>query len=86
MGRDLTGAEELRAVVRWMDNTNEGVLDPYTPAQLIQLYEMFVASGWDFTLDQWTERQRIEALGGKPPSWNDEEQPVYADTAPIATA
>jgi hypothetical protein len=29
------------------------VLHPYTPLSLIQLYEMFAASGWDFTVDQW---------------------------------
>lgn len=70
-----TGANTLRRLVRWLDNTNETALDGYTPEELVQLLRMYDASGWDFTLDQWTPEQRADALKGFVPEWDDEERP-----------
>jgi hypothetical protein len=79
MSNKKTGAEELRAIVSWIDNTRESVLDQYTAEELIKLWRMFVLSDWDFYLDQWTPTQRALALQGVVPKWDDQERPIIED-------
>lgn len=72
-----TGIDTLRAVVRYFDAQNEAFCQGFTPEQLVQLYRMSLASGWDFYPDQWTSRQISEALAGVVPRWDANERPVY---------
>ncbi len=74
-----TGAEELRLLVSNLDYTSESFNDRWTLEQLVQLHRMLQASEWDILPDVWTERQVDEALAGIPPSWDDDENPVYDD-------
>lgn len=75
--RVLTGAEELRTIVRILNNTREGFNDNYTAEELIQICRMQRASGWDFTPCQWSARQVAESLRGIVPTWDSDEQPTY---------
>lgn len=72
-----SGADTLRLVVQNMDGTREAFNDRFTLEQLVQVYRMQLASGWDFRPDQWTQRQVEEALAGRAPRWDDEERPLY---------
>lgn len=74
-----TGADELRTMVKWLDNTRENVLDRYTAEELLTLYRVFLKCEWDKTLDEWTPEQRAQALVGIVPLWNDEEVPIMPD-------
>jgi len=74
---ERTGPEELRLIVSNMNYNNEGFNEHYTAEQLIQIYRMQIASGWDFWPDEWTTRQVKEALAGIVPQWNDNEEPIY---------
>lgn len=76
-GRIETGADELRLIVRNIDATRESFLERFTAEELLQLFRMQLASGWDFYPDQWTARQVAEALRGVVPTWTDDECPVY---------
>jgi hypothetical protein len=71
------GCEELRAVARAIDNCNETFLQRWSVDQLVQIHRMWIASGWDFTPDQWTEGQVQAALAGKVPQWDAKtEEPI----------
>lgn len=73
-----SGADTLRSLVNWLNNTNESALDDYSAEELIKLYQAFEACEWDFTLCQWTARQRWEALNeNKVPQWDGDERPCY---------
>ena len=75
--RKRTGAEELRAIVETMNGTNEGFNDRFTAEELVQIFRMMFASEWDLYPDTWAPRQVAEALQGRIPTWNDEEEPTY---------
>lgn len=77
-GRVDNGADEMRLIVKNMDATRESFNQAFTSEQLLQIFRMQLASGWDFSPDQWTPRQVKEALQGITPAWNEEEEPIYS--------
>ena len=81
--RPMTAAQELRLLVQNMNRCNESFLDQFTVDELIQLFRMQRESGWDFSPDQWMERQVREGLEGIAPQWNEHESPTYAKEEPI---
>jgi hypothetical protein len=76
----MTGIEELREMLACLEHCKEDFLVRFTTKQLFQLWRSWKSSEWDFYPDQWSERQVKEALRGKAPRWDDEqERPVYTD-------
>lgn len=73
-----SGANQLRALVKWCDVTPESALDQHPPHRLIQLFRAYRLSGWDFTIDRWTHTQRDAALlRGLVPQWDTKtEKPI----------
>ncbi len=69
----MTGADELRKIVRAMDDTREGFNDRYTAEQLVAIYRAMFASGWDIYPDQWSAEQVEDALRGEVPKFEDRE-------------
>lgn len=67
--RKLFGIDELRRAVRLFSNCNETFNQQYSAAELLLLADACVRSGWDFTPDEWDERQISEALLGTAPDW-----------------
>ena len=68
---------ELRHMVSNFNRVTESFNQRFSMEELVQIHRAWMASGWDFHPDQWTERQVQEALQGKAPRWNDQEEPVY---------
>ncbi len=65
----MPGIMQLRDVVHCFGDCNETFNTQWSFTQLIQLYRMMLASGWDYLPDQWTEEQVRDALVGIPPSF-----------------
>ncbi len=86
LGRDVDsvgaraecGIDELRTVVNILDHNNESFNTGYTSEELLQIVRMCRASAWDIYPDQWTKRQRREALVGIVPRWSDAMHPAYS--------
>jgi hypothetical protein len=76
MSHQRTGAEELRRIVRAMNDTRESFNDRFSAEELVAIYRAMFASGWDYYPDQWSEEQVQAALRGIAPSWDDAEQPT----------
>jgi hypothetical protein len=74
--RKLTGAEELRRIVRVMGDVRESFNDRFSAEQLLVIYRAHQACGWDYYPDQWTEGQVQAALRGVLPKWDDGERPI----------
>lgn len=74
---DRTGAEELRLIVRNMDNCNESFNDRFTAEELIKIGRAWLASEWDISPDEWHEEQVQDALKGIPPKFC---EPWYGDS------
>lgn len=72
-----TGIETLRRAVNLFSNCNDTFNETWTAAQLVAIYEAFQGSDWDITPDRWTERQINEALEGRAPTWDDDQEPTY---------
>ena len=61
-----TGAEELRRIVRVLNQCAESALDPFSSAELIAIVRACWASPWDIFLDQLTlDERRYAAQHGK---------------------
>jgi len=75
----MTGMEFLRNMVRAFDGCREDVLDRFTVEELIAIRRAWLASGWEFYPDQWSDAQIDAALRGIPPKWDDNEQPIEED-------
>lgn len=73
----LTGPEKIRDCSTAFGWCRSASIEGFSVDQLIQIRRMWLASEWDFFPDQWTSRQLLEALAGKPPRWDDKERPVY---------
>lgn len=73
----LFDIEKMRMAVNAFSYCNETFLQRYRIADLMKIRLAWVKSEWDFFPDQWTERQVREALRGKAPMWDDNEQPIY---------
>lgn len=81
-GRVDNGADEMRLIVRNIGNCRQSFVDQFTAEQLLQLFRMQLASGWDFYPDQWEARQVSEALQGVAPAWDNDETPLYPGMRP----
>ena len=68
----MTGANELRAIVRAMDNENEGFNDRYTAEELVAIYRALFASEWDISPSRWSAAQVEAALRGETPTWDEQ--------------
>jgi hypothetical protein len=77
--KKVTGCAELRLIVSAMNACSETFLDRYTTDELLQLFRMQLRSEWDFYPDGWEDRQIREALGGRVPTWNNDESPSYEE-------
>ncbi len=73
-----TGVEELRLIVRNLNNCRESFLDPFTIEQLLALHRAWMSADWDFPPDQWQPEQVAQALRGITPRWDEDERPEYA--------
>ena len=60
-----------------MNACNETFLSSFSTEELILLFRMQLASGWDIYPDHWEFRQIGEALRGIAPQWTDDETPKY---------
>jgi len=76
MSHTETGADELRRIVNVLNNTREGFNDRFSARELVRIGKAYLACGWDFTPDQWTAKQVREALAGKVPAWDEDENPL----------
>lgn len=73
-------ADELRRIVRVMDNTAEWALDGYSVAELIRMFTAHAACDWDYYPDQWTQDQRDAAARlGVVPTFDDNGVPTEVD-------
>lgn len=61
----MTGAEELRAVVNWIDWQDEGFLDRFSSSDLVRLwrYGRDHESEVNEFADSWSDEQIAAALG-----------------------
>lgn len=68
MAEPLSGADELRAIVRWLDYHRESFLDRFTAEQLIALWRHGQARPrvLDEMADTWSEADIREAIKGTP--------------------
>lgn len=62
--QSMTGAEELRTIVRVLNQCRESFLDRYSVEQLIALYRALRRSEWDVLPDAWTSKEIADALAG----------------------
>ena len=69
--------EQMREAVSMFGDCNESFNERFNVEQLMALWDMRAKSGWLFYPDEWTQRQVNEALQGKPPQWDKDENPVY---------
>ncbi len=74
----LSAIESLRLLVQNFNSLSETFNDRYSVTSLLKLHRAWLLSGWDIAPTQWTQRQLREAIvGGLPPQWDDEENPIY---------
>jgi len=69
--------EKVRAMVRLFDNCNESFNQRFSVEELAKLHRAYVNCAWDIAPDRWEERQVKEALKGKVPVFDENENPVY---------
>lgn len=72
----MTGADELRAVVRMLNGLNETFCDRFTLPELVTICRAWRAAEHDYPPDTWTQRQVTAAVRGIVPRWNDAGEPV----------
>lgn len=58
----LSGIDQLRHAVHVLDSCRESFNQRYTVAELVRLVNCMMASGWDFSPDQWEQEQLTDAL------------------------
>lgn len=77
----MTGANELRHVVRMIDDWPESFNDRFTAGELLMLAAALRASDWEIGPWLWTSRQLADALRGHAPRFVETERgefrPVY---------
>jgi hypothetical protein len=68
----LSGADELRSVVNWIDWQREGFNAHFTADELVRLWRYGMAHPAEVNefADTWTDEQ-IEAAIGRPCPWKD---------------
>lgn len=73
----MSGADELRQIVRAMNDTRESAMDGYSAPEIVRMFQCMQRSGWDFYPDQWTKGQRdAAALLGHVPKFDDDGRPL----------
>ncbi len=72
----VPGCDELRRIVRAMDDTREGFNQRFTAEQLVRIFRAMFASGWDIYPDTWPAWMVKAALRGVVPKFDDNEQPI----------
>lgn len=72
----LTGIDELRRVVRNLDDCFEDFLCRFTLEQLVLIHRAWMQSAWDKCPDGWTMLQVNAALDGYVPQWSPDERPI----------
>lgn len=77
---EMTGAEDLRAAVRLLNNCREQFLDGYSAEQCLALARAWRRAAWDVRPDEWTEEQVAIAIAGGTPEWADDGTPLGART------
>jgi hypothetical protein len=60
----MTGIEKLRAVVNYFNACVESFNDPFTPAQLVAIYDYAAARDTDDYPDTWSKEEIKAALKG----------------------
>jgi hypothetical protein len=61
---EMTGAEELRAMVNVFNACRESFNDRYSVEELVLLYRALKRSEWDVLPDDWTSKEVADALAG----------------------
>lgn len=74
---DMTAIERIRHLANVSGDVRESLWDDLTRDQIFAIFDAWMASGWDFYPDQWTERQLQDALAGIVPQWDNNEEPIY---------
>jgi len=69
--------EKIRKMVNLFNNCNESFNQKYDFRQLERLYDAYKDCDYDFPPSYWSDRQIAEALKGKTPKFNDDEEPDY---------
>jgi hypothetical protein len=72
-----TPIDMLRHIVESFNSCKESFMDDKTIPQLMNIYNCWMRSGWDFYPDQWSPKQVKEAMDGIVPDWDRKEQPVF---------
>lgn len=79
------GIDILRRAVNIFNNCNEDFNYKFTSIELIKLAEAYMACGWDFTPDTWTEKQVQDCIiKGITPQWEEKNGsyvPVYTESS-----
>lgn len=75
---EMTEIEKLRHLANISGDVRESLWDDMTRAQILAVYDAWMASGWDFYPDQWTSAQLADVLRyGIAPDWR------FKDESPI---
>lgn len=73
---DYTKYARLEGAYNLSRNTENA--DRWSAEEWLRLYDCYKACDWDFSPDEWTERQVDEALKhGIVPEWDRYETPIY---------
>lgn len=73
-------SDYLTSALNYARNTCGDIVDAYRAEEWFALYDAYLASGWDFTPDQWTRDQRNTAVWcGLAPEFDNE---TYAPLTP----
>lgn len=69
--RDMTEIEKLRHIGRLSEEVRESLWDGMTRAEILRVFDAWMASGWDFYPDQWLPAQLADAIRyGIAPAWD----------------
>lgn len=75
--RFLTGADQLRAIVRAMGDVPEWFNDRYSAQELVRIYSALFASEWDISPHEWAPEQvEAAARANVVPRFDDNGRPL----------
>ena len=73
--RDMTEIEKLRHIGRLSEEVRESLWDSMTRAEILRVFDAWMASDWDFYPDQWSPAQLADAIRyGIAPDWRPEDE------------
>lgn len=68
---EMTEIEKLRHYAIISGDVRESLWDGMTRAEILRVCDAWMASGWDFYPDQWTQAQLTDAIRyGIAPAWD----------------